>query len=186
MTGLFRDLLQRHFASPAYIEEPDLQDLIWSAGERTSILIESAYRWRPELSQKRPAVIVKRNAYSKHRVGINDQRLGNSVDEVGDPHFITYRVGSHTLFCLGGSAPQAELLACEVERELEQFGPVIRQILGLFRFEYQQTGPVAILEEAQENFVVPVTFGYAYENRWAIREQAPRLRSVSKTLLLQC
>jgi hypothetical protein len=186
MTGLFVDILQRHFTDDANIEEPDLRQLIWQPDERTHILIETAYRWRPELTQKRPAVIVKRNAYANVRMGIGDRRLGPSVDEVGDPHYVTYWSGSHTLFCLGSSGAIAELLAAEVQRELTEFGPIIRQVLGLFRVQVMQIGAVSILEEAQENFVVPVTVGYAYEERWAIREQAPRLANVSLSLLIGC
>lgn len=186
MTGLFVDILQRHFADPSTIEFPDLQELVWQADERTHILIETAYRWRPELTQKRPAVIVKRNAYSKIRKGIGDRRQGPPVDEVGDPHYVTYWSGSHTLFCMGSGGAIAELVATEVEKELEGFAPVLRQVLGLMRIEVMQTGPVSILEEAQENFVVPVTVGYIYERRWAIREQAPRLANVSLSLLIGC
>ena len=59
ITGLLRDLLVRHFASPLQIEEDDLKHLVWQEGERTGILIESIHRWRGDLVEKRPAVIIK-------------------------------------------------------------------------------------------------------------------------------
>ena len=186
MTGLFRDILQRHFASPDHIEEPDLQQLIWSADERTSILIESAYRWLPGMTQFRPAVVVKRNAYVNVRLGIGDRGQGPPVDSRGDPHYNTFWTGSHTLFCLANAPAHCELLTCEVQRELSQFGPIIREVLGLHRWQVMQVGTMSVLEEAQENFVVPITVGYTYEDRWAIREQAPLLSSISKSLLLEC
>lgn len=184
MTGLFRDILQRHFASPRYTEEPDLVDLLWQGDDRTNILIETAYRWRPGLTQKRPAVIVKRNAYANVRVGIADRRQGPASDCEGE-HYITYWSGSHTLFCIAGGGAQAELLSTEVQRELTEFGPAIRDELNLFRFQVLQLGAIAIMEEAQENFVVPVTVGYAYEQRWVLREQVPRLNDISLSLITE-
>ena len=186
MTGIFRDVLTRHFVSIDYIEEPDLRHLIWKEGETSGILIESIHRWRPELTEHRPAVIVKRNSYQNQRRGIGDRRLGPHTDAEGFEHFVTFWVGSHTLFCIGGSGAQAELLGTEVQRELTQFGPELSKKLDLKRFQVTQVGVVSELEEAQENFVVPVTVGYAYEERWVIRPQVPKLSNVSLSMIIEC
>lgn len=184
LTGTFRDILIRHFSQAEYIETPELQRLIWEAGELTDILVESIHRWVPELTEARPAVIIKRNAYANQRLGIGDRHLGPSTDKWGDAHYTTFWAGSHTLFCIGGSGAQAELLATEVQRELTQFGPVIQHTLGLHRYQLMEVGPISELEEATENFVVPVTVGYAFAENWLIRKQAPVLRSVGLTTLL--
>jgi hypothetical protein len=186
MTGVFRDILSRHFSQASTIEEPDLRHLVWSTDATTGILIETVHRWLPQMTEKRPAVIVRRNAYQNQRRGIGDKHQGPSVDDTGDPHYTTYWAGSHTLFCIGASGAQAELLSTEVQRELTEFGPIILCVLGLMRFQVTQVGGVSILEEAQENFVVPVTVGYAYEERWAIRPQAARLKSISLQTILEC
>lgn len=184
LTGFFRDVLIRHFSSIDYIEAPELQRLIWQRGEQTNILIEAIHRWVPELTEHRPGVIIKRNAYANRRFGIGDRHHGPSADTVGNPHYATFWVGSHTLFCLGGSGAQAELLATEVQRELTEFGPVILKSLSLHRFQVTEVGAIAELEEATENFVVPVTVGYAYEQRWLIKRQAPTLRTISLSTIL--
>jgi hypothetical protein len=186
LTGVFRDILARHFADAGYIEEPDLKHLIWKSGEDTNILIESIHRWRPELTEHRPAVIIKRNAYQNVRKGIGDMRQGPPADGQGHPHYVTFWTGSHTLFCIGGTGAQAELLGTEVQRELTEFGPEIARALGLTRFNVTQVGAVAELEEAQENFTVPVTVGYTYEERWRLRKQAPLLHSVSLSMIFEC
>ena len=183
LTGLFRDVLIRHFSSDKYIEEPDLRHLIWKPGEDTGILIESIHRWRPETTERRPAVIVKRNAYQNERRGIGDRRMGPITDKEGNNHYVTFWKGSHTLFCIGGTGAQAEILATEVQRELTEFGPELVRTLGLMRFQVTEIGAVGELEEAQENFVVPVTVGYAYEERWVTKLQASRLNSVSLSLI---
>lgn len=183
MTGLLRDLLTRHF-QPGNIEDRDLRKLIWKDSPDTGILIETVTRWKPNTTEKRPAVVVKRNAYRNIRLGINDQHQMNPADRIGNRHFETVWTGSHTLFCLGGSGAQAEILATEVQRELTQFGPAIRQHLDLKRFAVLDIGAINELEEATENFVVPVTVGYAYSECWVLDEQAPRFNKLSLSAIL--
>jgi hypothetical protein len=184
LTGVFRDILTRYFVSGAYIEDPQLKDMLWKEGQDTGILIESIHRWRPEVTEKRPAIIVKRNAYQNERKGIGDRRQGPPVDSEGFAHYTTFWTGSHTLFCIGGSGAQAELLGSAVQRHLTQFTPVIAEALDLKRMQVLQVGAVAELEEGQENFVVPVTVGYTYEERWVIRPQVPLLSHIVLNLIL--
>lgn len=186
LTGLLREILIRHFAKAEYIETPELAHLLWQEGEQSGILIESIHRWRPELTEKRPAVIVKRNSYANRRLGIADRNNGSPADMQGHAHYTTFWVGSHTLFCIGGSGAQAELLGTEVLRELHHFHPLIRATALLHRFQVTEVGAIAELEEARENFVVPVTVSYAYEDRWIIRQENPTLRSISFSQLLDC
>jgi hypothetical protein len=185
LTGFLRDYLVRHFQAMT-IEDNALRHLIWKNDLTTPILIESIHRWRPQLTEARPAVIIKRNAYSNRRVGIGDRMQGNPADRLGNAHFATYWLGSHTLFCLGGSGAQAELLATEVQRELTEFGPVIQRAVGLHRYQVVEVGEVGELEESTENFVVPVAVAYAFEQKWVLLSQAPRLAHVSLSMILEC
>src|SRR6516225_10135713 len=59
ITGLLRDLLVRHFSTPLNLTEFDLRKYVWKKDERTGILIESIHRWRGDLVEKRPALILK-------------------------------------------------------------------------------------------------------------------------------
>jgi hypothetical protein len=186
MTGIFREILVRHFQEADNIENPELKHLLWQKGEQTNILVESVHRWRPELTEHRPAVILKRNAFKNQRFGIADRHLGSSADIYGNEHFTTFWIGSHTLFCIGASGAQAELLATEVLREVHHFHEVIRRTAKLHRLAVLEVGPIAELEEAVENFVVPVSIGYAYEDSWVVREEAPTLRSVSFSYITEC
>ena len=186
VTGSLRNWLSRHFGSSDYIEEPSLKDLIWKPGVDTDILVETHTRWRPETTELRPAVIIKPNAWQNIRRGIGNRRQGPSVDKYGQEKFVTFWAGSHTLFCIGGTGSHAELLGFEVQRELTEFGNKIANSLGMLRFEVTQIGAPAILEEAQENFVVPVTVGYYCEERWAVRQNAPLLSGISLSMILDC
>lgn len=179
--GLMRDQLIRHFATPLNIEEPDLRNAIWREDTKTGILIESIHRWRGDLVEKRPAVILKPNSRKNVRIGIGDV-LGTTGQ--GQTQYQTFWVGSHTLFCLHGSGASVEILATEVQRELTQFGPLMRQYLTLFDFQVTEVGAVAEVQEAKEGFVVPVTVGWNYAEQWQLDLESRKLTKIPLSVLL--
>lgn len=183
MPGVLRTILMRQFASADTIEEGDLRKLLWQPGERTGILIESLWNWQPQTTGIRPAVIIKRNAQQNFRVGLADRYLGKPVDAQGFEHFATYWIGSCTLFCIGGNGLQAELIATEVQRHLTQFALVILESLDLKRFQVQSVGEISLVEEEAQHAMVPVTVGYAFEEKWMIRPNALPLRFIPLTML---
>jgi hypothetical protein len=84
---------------------------------------------------------------------------------------------------MGGSGAQAESLATEVRREMTEFGPAIRDTFCLLRFQVVEVGAISELEESTENFVVPVTVGWACQESWQLMQQAPRLKRISLSYL---
>jgi hypothetical protein len=180
--GLLIDVLRRHFADTLNIESPDLRSLVWRKDERTGILIESIYRWRGELVEKRPAVVVKPNARANVKMGIGNV-LG--PDEQGHVKYQTFWVGSHTLFCIHGLGASVDILATEVQREITQFAPVLGKYLDLYEFQVTEVGAVAEVEEARESFVIPVTVGWAYGETWKVEYESLKLMRVPLSVLLQ-
>lgn len=183
ITGMIRDLLTHQFSTPLNIEEPDLRHLLWREDERTRILVESIHRWRGELVEKRPALILKRNAYQNLRWGIAD-RVG--TDERGQEIYCTGWVGSHTVFCIHGSGAGVEILATEVQRMLTQFARPIVQYLGLLRWSATEVGEISEIEEARESFVIPITIGWAYQENWVLELESLKLRNIPLSTLMQC
>lgn len=181
ITGLLRDWMIRHFCGNNNVEDADLRDLVWREDERTGILIESLHRWRGDLVEKRPAIIVKCNARQNNRVGIGDY-AGSTAQ--GDELFETFWIGSHTLFCIHGSGASVEILATEVQRELTQFSSKIRQYLGLNHWQVTEVGEVAEVEEARESFVIPVNVGWTYSERWRLSKEALYVRKIPLSILL--
>jgi hypothetical protein len=182
ITGLLRDLLTRHFASPLNIETPDLRKLIWQENEQTGILIESIFRWRASLVEKRPAIIIKRHAMANVRIGLGD-RL--KTTRQGQTVYSTCWVGSHTLFCLQ-SAPGAgvEILATEVLQFVSGFADVVRRYLGLFQWTVTEYGEISEVEEAKETLVIPITVGWAYNDTWLLELESPYLRKIVLDVIL--
>lgn len=181
LTGLLRDMLIRHFATPMQIDEKDLRHLVWRDDARTGILIESIGRWVGEMVEKRPAVIIKANSRHNVRVGIGDQA---GTDEQGQRQFQTFWTGSHTLFCIHGSDASAEILGTEVARELVGFQHTVQRYLGIFRWQVTEVGDVSVVEEARESFVVPVTVGWCYTEMWKQELESVKLRKIALDILL--
>ena len=191
LTGLFRDMFIRHFATAASIRADDLKQFIWKKDATSGIVIESVYRWRGDLVEKRPAILVKRNAYRQTRLGINDTVIGAGAsgdlykNERGAIHLHTVNwVGSHTIFCIHGTGASCEILASEVVDEMTMFAPVIRQQLSLMDFQVTEVGAISELEEASENYVIPVTVGWVYNKTWELKEESLPLREVVINLQL--
>ena len=181
ITGLILDLLRKHYATPLNIEERDLRSLVWQESVRTGILIESIHRWRGDLVQKRPAIVVKKNARHNVRKGIADYA---GADEQGHVWFETFWVGTHTLFCIHESGASAEILATETQRELTQFGPLFTKYMDLFMWQVVDVGDTYDLEEARQSFVVPITVAWAYSEKWKLELESLKLRKVNLDILL--
>jgi len=173
MTGFLIQWLGNHFSQRPNIEHPDLRDLLWRANTRNGILIASITNWNPKAVEKRPAVIIKRNAWQPERLGIDD-RLTPTGD--GYEHYSILMRGSHTIFCVAGEGGEVEILGAEVFRELLMFASLIRRTLDLKKFSVGELGPVHELQEATENYAVPITVAYASGLVWSIEQDAPKLK----------
>ena len=178
LTKLFLYILRSHFSDARNIEAPVLQDKLWTAGEATGILIEPVGRWRPQLTEKRPAVIVKRNGLKALRQGLDDRMMLGRGPEGAKRLYATYMQGSHTMFCMAGESAEAEVLGAEVYRELLEFGPETRRAMSLHRFQMVDVSELSLVEEATENFVVAVTVAYVFEEAWEITPVASKIGGI--------
>jgi len=183
LTGMIRDALIRHFAAPIQIEQPDLRRYIWQSGPETGILIESVHRWRGDVVEKRPALLIKRNAYQNKRVMIADL---SGITEQGFDNHTNFWVGSHTVFCIHGTGASVEILATEVQRFFNGFSPIVRQYLGLHQFAVMEVGAISEVEEASENFLVPITLAWTYQERWLLEQQSLPIRRIPLSIILDC
>ncbi len=185
MTGLLRQLLLQLFADPQNIEEPRLRRQLENLGawkpsdnglNQGGILIESITRWQPATADKRPAILIKRNAWRWQRQGLGDQAGGNIFE--GSSNYVGLWEGSHTLFCLCPSGAEAEFLSTEVVRFLHEFAPWIRDQMHLHRFLVAEIGGVGEVQEVLQGYAVPVTVAYMAEEAWTLQPYAPRLKRI--------
>lgn len=169
MSGMLIQWMRQHFADPSNIEASRLKSAIWTPDiSTTGIVVDSVFRWNPAQTEARPGVFVKRGAWKILRYGLDDRKMVKANTCCN-----TYNAmcqGSHTLFCIAGESAEVEILAAEVYRELMEFGPAARSFFNLLRFVVTDVGEPTILEEATENFVVPVVVSYGAQDVWTITQ----------------
>ncbi len=185
MTGFLRQLLIAHFADPNNIEDAQLRQKFKDDGAwvpdadglgNTGILIESITRWQPNIDDKRPAILIKRNPWAWQRIGIGDQAGSNYV--TGASSYTGLWEGGHTVYCLSPTGLEAELLTMEVVRYLQHFGPWIRDQMSLMKFMIGGVGGLSKVQEVVSGYAVPITVSYVAEESWALQPYAPRLKRI--------
>lgn len=181
MTGALRQVFCQHFADPENLISESLRTTMrregaWREGPESGLQIESLGRWRPELTEARPGIIIKSGEWTWLRVGIGDQ-AGADLRS-GRRSFGGFWQGTHTIFALGNEGAETQVLAAEVAKVLLWFGPVIADQLCLQRFLIVSIGELAALEESTENYVVPINIGYVAPEEWFLQDDAPRLKRI--------
>ena len=169
ITGMLQMWLIQHFARAENIKEVGLEERIWNPdNELSKIQILPLEDWRPQNTEQRPALIIKQQEIKFIRYGIDNRLMGG-----GGP-FATRRMhaagmqGSHTVFCIAGEGGEALQLAAEVALQLMQFAPIVERWLDMLRLELVGIGELSKLEEATENFVVPINIAYAWLEQWEL------------------
>lgn len=189
ITGFFRDALIRQWSNAANIVAPEMKQYLWSEQPGSGILIESVFRYRPEMVEKRPAIMIKRNSMRNMPIGMNSLITGVGANEYQTERgaierYTTLFVGSHTFFCIHRSGAATEMLATEVLTHMVESMPPIRRFLGLRQFAVTEFGAIQELEESTENFVIPITIGWCYDHTWELREESLPLQSIALSSLL--
>jgi hypothetical protein len=175
MTGLLRELLTQHFSSAESIEQIPLKDKLWTPNPDTKILIESVFRWRPQVTGKRAAVLIKAGDLKSERVGIGNR---NENTAEGNIQYTKTATGNHTLLCIAGEEPEAEILALEVFNFLKSYAQILRQWLNLLRLDVDGLGAPTLIAEHDEMVAVPIPVQYGWEDSWKIVQQAPLLKPI--------
>jgi hypothetical protein len=189
ITGFFRDFLTRQWSDAQNILTPELRQYLWKEQTDSGILIETVHRWRGDIVEKRPAIMIKRNSYRNLAMGFSHQIQGGGLaayqtEKGAIKRYATHYVGSHTLFCIHQTGASADMLATEVQNQLMEFSPIVRSHLKLRQFSVAEVGAIQELEESTENYVVPVTASWAYEHTWELREKSLPLQAVSLSSFL--
>jgi len=183
VTGVLLDLLRSHYGNPTAIMDPMLHGCVWRGNDQTGIMIESCTNDALTRIQMRPAILIRRNAVRPKREGLDDEL--KSLGGERDRSFVVTLHGSHTLFCLSGKPGHADVLANETAMYLLQAAPAIRGKLcfrGDFRLE--EIGELGTVEGLGGQYVVPLTFAYVTDYAWSITSDAPTLRHIDMSILL--
>jgi len=189
ITGFLRDFLVRQWGNADNILSPEMKQYVWSGKSDSAILIESVHRYRSDVVGKRPAIMIKRNAFRNMQTGFIGQIFGGGAaayeNEKGAiSRHTTLFIGSHTLFCIHGTGASTEILASEVVGQLIAAMYPVRKRLKLRQFSVTEVGAIHKLEESSENYVIPITVGWCFEHVWQLKLESLPLQQVSLTGLL--
>lgn len=181
VTGMIRQVLLQHFVDTSQIIDNHLREFLtregtWSSGPDSGIYIESVARWRPELTEARPAIVIKENDWVWQRVGIGD--LSGVDSRSGRRDFAGLWHGTHTIFAIGNEGAETQILAAEIAKLLVWYGPIITDQMNLHRWKVVKIGALNALKEATENYIVPIDVAYVAEEAWSLQVDAPRLKQI--------
>jgi len=182
MTGIIKQIFMQHFADVNQVINGNLRDFlkrngVWSSGSDSGLYIEALDVWKPEDTEKRPAILIKEGDWTYDRRGIGDMAGGQQWRD-GVSFYAGFWKGSHTMFVIGNEGAETQLLAMEVAKLLLMYSPVIMDQMELHRFVMLKIGALSALKEATENYVVPVSVAYVSEETWSLQEDAPRLKKI--------
>ena len=182
-TGVILGLLREHFGNPTAIVDPMLLSCVWRLDDSTAMMIETCTNDALAMIQKRPAILIRRNAIRPKREGLDDE-LKSLTGERGRDYVITLH-GSHTVFCITGKPGHTETLANETAMYLLQSAPLIRGSL-CFKgdFKLDEIGELGVIDGLGGQYVVPVTFSYVTDFAWSISPDRPMLRRIDIKMLL--
>ncbi len=204
LTGLWVRLFREHFSNRDSLEfggwdEPNdqLKDLIYieeggpatPTAKNDTIQIKPVWEYSTKDPTRRPGIYAKRNKTTFERLAINDglstgmprNEQGLVVESPGEYHTLMM-LGSHTMFCVGRTGAETELIAQEVSNHVISFSPSLRQEYKMHQLRLVEIGEVGLLDEFVEHFVVPVVIGYALTYNWRLIQVQPFLKKIGLSL----
>jgi len=178
MDGIIRELLKQHFSVATNVEHTPLTSRLFTDVPATNnILIEEFTVWTPQQAKRRLAIIIKQNDWQCIKRGTFDNISGTTTE--GFKKYTKYWRGSHTLFAIAAEGGEAKILAAEVYRYFNHFGPKFREYFGLMMFELVNVGAPALIEEWDQHWGVPITIGYGWADEWTLKPDAPVIANMS-------
>jgi hypothetical protein len=179
LTGIFIQLLEKHFSVESNIVDPALKPYLWKPDVReTGMVIDTNFNLDWKSVGKRPAIIVKRGNIQSVKLTLDDANPEASIYDDREA-YIRGKVGDHTMFCIAPNGGLTEILGNEVSDEFMQFASAIRQDLGFNKFEETMISEVQQIEESDTHFVVAIKVEYGYIREWSLTPEQPVLKVAS-------
>lgn len=180
ITGILLDLIRQLFSSPEgrNILSLQLKDYFWSAEfdenldeAKYQLIIEDVYTWDPTKAGIRPGILIKPGTWVDRNL-----LIGDKIQGLDHSRYERMMVGSHSIFVIGQTATQTELLAREVHMYLGHFKQEIRHTLSFDKWEVAELAEISELEESDEHFVIPLTVAYQFAHAWEVKPVGPLLQ----------
>jgi len=118
ITGLLVRLLTSYFSNPENIKYNEIKQRVWKPGDDTGILIESVGRFRPELAEKRPAILVRPGEWKKIIQGLQSELISTDTYQPNKRYILVIQ-GSHNIIVVSKNPAETEILSDEVFKFLD-------------------------------------------------------------------
>lgn len=154
--------------------------VIWSA-DGTEIWIDSELRWEDQHPEVRPAIYVQLGQIqSKPYIpGINGKVL--SANRFGERTYAMTSTGTVTFMHVAQTSGEACALADNTEYELSMMQAPICRDFCFNSFELVGRAPLEKMpKESKERYGSAVTFQYAFDTVWAVKEECPILKAIDQ------
>lgn len=188
ITGVISDCLRQLFQNPENILHPQLKEYYWSATPATDALqapfqitIENFFSFNISQVGVRPAILIKAGNWQESRLAIGNRAIGGTEQD-----YYKRIEGTHTVMVIAKTVAQAELIAREVHGYLSHFGPLLREWMGLSRWEVPMIQEPTELEENLENIAITIPVQYELVYSWELHPAASRLlRQISVNAIMK-
>jgi len=175
VTGIVLELIRNIFDKNSNnIINPAINKYFWAEGfdetlseAQNQVLIEDVFTWDPSSAGQRPAILVKGNKWVDVPLSIGDRIHGENNLE-GEESYYRHIKGSHTVFVVGKTPAQTELLAREVYLYLSSFSYTILKETCFESWDVPVFEAVQELEEYTEHFAIPINLQYELSYTWKL------------------
>ena len=188
LSGFLTSALQQHFFTPSGIFDDALKDILWRPEDTaqgtsdTAIYIDYKLKVNPTFANFRPAILVERGKWERHKVSMYD-RNGTGDIYYGDK--IDKWTGSHTFTCLGKTFAGTETLAHEVATFFEVYGQLLADQICLEELCVTGISELTLVPEDNETYAVTVAVDYWHHNNWSLADSRPKIRHIRPLITVQ-
>lgn len=189
ITGIITDCLRQLFSSSSNLLHPQLKDFYWSAEQASEavkapyqLVIDNYHSFTLAKAGVRPCILVKAGNWQESRMVLGNKAMG----VVGNQEYYKQIQGTHTVLVTARTVAQAELLAREVHGYLSHFGPVLREWMGLSRWEVPMIQEPTEMDGNLESIIISIPVQYELVYSWELIPEAARLlRQISVSAIMK-
>ncbi len=188
ISGVIQDCLRQLFSNADNILHPQLKEFYWAPDATEDALkapfqvtIENYFSVNLSQMNVRPAVLIKPGVWQESKIALGDRSIGGAESQ-----YYKRIAGTHTVLVLGKTVAQAELFAREVHGYLSHFGPLLREWMGLSRWDVPTISEPADMESNLDNVIITIPVQYEFVYSWELTPQASRLlRQISVNAIMK-
>ncbi|MEM3062001.1 MAG: hypothetical protein QW303_00455 [Nitrososphaerota archaeon] len=184
MTAIFVNILKHFFAHPSYLSTPRFKlhpNKQLDPDENSNVIIASVAAFLPELSDKRPAVLVRRLEWAVNQLGVGDGRINTSNTE--HSRYLIGITGGHSIICLSREMGEVEALVEEVMNCFIYFKPALRKMLNLNKLQLTVVDRVSGFKSNRDYFLCPLVVKYTWTESWTTEPHMNEVYDVIKTAI---